>query len=552
MLTHLHIENFALIETIDLTFDAGMTVLTGETGAGKSIIIDALDIVLGGRFDNHFLKNPKNKCDLTASFDSEKQEKIIHWLKAHELCQNHELIIRRVITPEGRSKSSINGYPVPLQLTKNLRSLLLTIHGQHGNQALLLTDHQRQRLDAALETPIADKVRSDYLAWRNLQKTFDEKSAEFSQRTATQELLQFQLKELDELNLAEAEVESLDKEQRRLSKSHELIKNTELALQLLNNEDTSVIRLLSQVQHALQVFLSLDNRLENSITLLESALIQSEEAAKELDHFLNTTEADPARLTWVEERLSLIHDLSRKHHVAPNELWKCQQELQQKLHSLSRESQILSELQQQLDSTLALYQAHAKELSQERKRTAKQLSKQVTEFMQKLGMKGGVFEIKLDLLGDETPNVAGFEKTEFWVSTNRGSPLNPLSKVVSGGELSRISLSLDAIARARDATPVIIFDEIDVGIGGAQADIVGQLLRQLSQSGQIFCVTHSAQVAAHAHHHLLIRKTLRDEKAVVIAEGLGTPEKIQELARMLGGTKITKHTLAHARELLES
>ena len=552
MLIHLHIENFALIDTLDLNFDAGMTAFTGETGAGKSIIIDALTILLGGRFENHLLKKDSSKCDLTASFDLSNKIRVIQWLKEHELWQNNnECIVRRIINTENRSKSSINSYPVPLPLVKELSNLLLTIHGQQDHHGLLQPEIQRNTLDHMTKKSLATKVREDYLTWRMVDKTLQVKLIQHRDLQAQQELLQFQLDELNKLDLLKNELAELDKEQRRLSKTHELLKSTELALHLLQGDEGSCLHSMAQALHALQIFLELDDRLVNATDLLNSALIHTQEAANELQHFLSTTELNPQRLQLVEERLTVIHDLARKHHINPNELLDFHKSLKEKMQTLSSTTEEIAALQQELDAKLALYYQNAKKLSQQRQVTAKKLSTEVTEYMQKLGMKNGFFEVKLERLTDAKPTPFGCERVEFLVCTNPGNAVLPLAKIASGGELSRLCLALNVITSNQESTSTLIFDEIDVGIGGATAAIVGQLLRKLSKTTQIFCITHSPQVAAQSEHHFLVKKTSNNQKTLVLAEGLNKPEKINELARMLGGTKITKNTLAHAKEMLE-
>ncbi len=553
MLNHIQIQNFTIIDQISLDLSSGMTVLTGETGAGKSILIDALSLALGGRADNKVVRYGTQRCDITATFDIRSIKAAQKWLAEHDLDNDNECILRRVINIDGPSRSFINGQPMPLQLVRELGDLLVDIHGQHEHHSLLKRDAQRQLLDDfAGHNNLLAKIQSLYHQWRITSQKYDDLQTRSRDQAARSEFLKFQVQELSQLDLSTKELETLDKEHKQLANMGELINNCQHALTVLSEkEDNNALELLIQAQQALASLKHLDDKISSGSELLDSAIIQTREAVNELNHYVDKLELNPHRLQEIEQRLADIHNIARKHRVKPEEIPSLLQQFENELTQLENSDQNLLALQEQLQTLEKDYLSIANQLSQSRQKVAKKLSKNIQDSMHQLGMPGGKFEIQLETIKESSINAHGLERVEFMVSANPGQPLQPLAKVASGGELSRISLAIQVITAQSNVTPTLIFDEVDVGIGGSTAAIVGQLLRQLGNTAQVLCVTHLAQVAANGHHHLQVNKsTVKDQTRTEI-KLLNDDEKIQEIARMIGGMKITKQTLAHAKEMLE-
>lgn len=553
MLNHIQIQNFTIIDQISLDLSAGMTVLTGETGAGKSILIDALSLALGGRADNKVIRHGTQRCDITATFDISSVIAAQKWLSEHDLNNDNDCILRRVINVDGPSRSFINGQPMPLQLVRELGDLLVDIHGQHEHHSLLKRDVQRQLLDDfAGHADFLAKTQSLYQQWRTTTQNYNDLLTRSRDQAARSEFLRFQVQELSQLDLSEKELESLDKEHKQLANMGELINNCQHALTVLHEkEDDNALQLLKQAQAALATLKHLDEKISTSSELLDSAIIQTQEAVDELNHYVDKLELNPHRLQEIEQRLVDIHNISRKHRVKPEEIPTLLQQFVNELQQLENSNQNLQVLQEKLQSLEKEYHSVAIQLSNSRQKVAKKLSKNIQESMQQLGMPGGKFDIQLETIKDSLINPYGLERIEFVVSANPGQPLQSLAKVASGGELSRISLAIQVITAQTNVTPTLIFDEVDVGIGGSTAAIVGQLLRQLGNTAQVLCVTHLAQVAAQGHHHLQVNKFTEKNQTRTQINQLNVEEKIQEIARMIGGMKITKQTLAHAKEMLE-
>lgn len=553
MLAHLSIQNFTIIDSLELEFQNGMTVLSGETGAGKSIIVDALMLALGARTDISLIKHGTDRCAVSALFDITQLPAAQQWLSEHELSNEHECSLRRVIGQDGRSRGFINGQTVPLQMLRELGNLLVSIHGQHEHQTLLKADKQRHLLDAyGSHLSLVKNVQTIHARWRNTYEQLQTLQTQNEQKNARYDFLKYQVQELEQLALQPEELTELDREQRQLANADELLQNCQSSLNLLSeSEEVSVLALLNTAHTQLSQLQKLDTNFSNIADLINNAIIQTEEAGHELQRYLERVELNPERLQFVEQRLTQIYEIARKHRIKPEALYDLQQTLSDELHQLENSDTHLLQLQQTLDQLTIEYQTATAELTQKRQQAAKQLAPLIEQYLQQLGMPGGRFHIQFELLADEF-SPYGVERVEFYVSANPGQPPQPLAKVASGGELSRISLAIHVLTAKNEATPTLIFDEVDVGIGGGTAEIVGRLLRMLGKSAQVFCVTHLPQVASQGHQHFQVSKTTDKQTTHTQIKLLNNEEKVQEIARMLGGVKITAQTLAHAQEMLET
>ncbi len=551
MLSELHIRHFALIDQHTIHFLPGMTVLTGETGAGKSIIIDALSLALGERSNSTCIRSGYDRCEITARFELSHTAAAQIWLNEHDLNDNHDCVLRRIVSSDGKSRAYINGQAVTLQQLRTLGEYLVDIHGQHEHQSLLKRSTQRDLIDQyGAHQALLGELKTCYLAWNNCKRKLQQlHSAQTQQDRA--EFIQFQLHEWQALALEPHAIEALEQEHKGLANSGDTLAKVQAALNLLSGEEiSSLSQTLHQARTALQSIKDTHPTLSNAFSLLDSASIQLEEAASDLQHYLAAAELNPERLVEVEALLQVIYQLARKHRVKPIELYDFFEKLQAELTQLSVNAETLSELEQQLADQAHAYSLIAKQLSLARAATGAKLGIAISEKMQYLGMAGGRFYIHLDTPASSEPNATGNEQIDFMVSANPGQALQILSKVASGGELSRISLAIQVILAGISTTPTLVFDEVDVGIGGPTAAIVGQLLRTLSDSVQVLCVTHLPQVAAcGTQHYQIIKNTTLDQTTTAIYS-LQTTEREQEIARMLGGLTVTEQSLAHARELL--
>lgn len=556
MLSHLTVHNFALIRELALDFSSGLTVLTGETGAGKSIIIDAVVLALGERATSTIVPAGYERCVVNAAFNVDHLPLAQTWLLQHELNSNErECLLRRVITSDGRSRSFINGHAVPLHYLRELGSLLISIHGQHEHHTLLKTEKQRHLLDSfAGHHTLIKQVESFYSHWREAEQQLTTWQQQQQQRTAQMELLHYQLEELAQLNLAEAELEQIEVEQQQLTHADRLLTTAQHALNVLDeNEAFNVLHALHKIHNELTSLLSIDSRLTPILELLHNAQLYTQEASGELSHYCQQIELNPERLNWVEQRLSSIYELARKYRIPATELLLLEQRLRQELQELQQNEIQLTQLAERLEQLKQAYFTAATALTTGRQQTAMQLGPAVSNIMQQLGMPGGCFEVRLLPLANNEASRYGQENVEFYVSANPGQSLQPLAKIASGGELSRISLALQVLTmQQQEMIGTLIFDEVDVGIGGGTAELVGRLLRQLGNRYQVLCVTHLPQVAALGHHHFQVGKIIQPDETHTYIQQLNQEAKIEELARMLGGLKITKQTLKHAREMLEN
>ncbi|MBU3058328.1 DNA repair protein RecN [Pseudomonas indica] len=552
MLVHLSVHNYAIVEHLDLELDRGMSVITGETGAGKSIMLDALGLTLGDRADSGVVRPGADKADILASFDLGDIPEARAWLAERDLDSEGPCILRRVITAEGRSRAYINGSPCPQGDLKTLGELLIDIHSQHEHQSLLKAETHRRLLDEyAGSQELARQVQLAAQRWRQTRQELERISNSSDEQRARQQLLSYQLEELENLALGDNELEQLEQEHKALSNSEQLLSACRQVLDLCSESDAgNVLSALTASLHRLNAFHSQPGAIGEAVNLLASAQIQVEEAVGELNRFLDHFDADPERQRYLEERLDSIYTLARKHRIQPGELGALQQQLLDELENLNADDEAVERLAEELTAYARHYQEKAAELSALRNEAAGRLASAVQQEMQRLGMPGGRFSVELRSSNAEEPQPYGLEQVEFLVSANPGQPLKPLAKVASGGELSRISLAIQVITAQTSRVPTLVFDEVDVGIGGPTAEVVGQLLRRLGERGQVLTVTHLPQVAAQGHHHLFVHKLRGSEETRTAVAKLDGTQRVEEIARMLGGVDLTEESLAHARQMV--
>jgi DNA repair protein RecN (Recombination protein N) len=552
MLSHILIRDLAIVSHLELELGAGMTALTGETGAGKSILIDALGLALGDKADPTMIRAGRDRAEVAASFDLAALPAVRDWLEEQDLAEGGECTIRRVLPRAGRSRAYINGHPASGGQLQTLGELLVDIHGQHAHQSLLRPAAQRELLDGyAGHTGMARELAGRYRDFRSLDTRLRTIVTQGAERTARLDLLRFQVGELEALGLATEEVEELDREQKRLANLGLLQSTAGRLLDGLYDGESAIRDQLGHAVGELDGLLTFDEGLAEIRELVAGAAIQVEEAASGLRQYLDGLELDPALLDQVEARLVQVHDLARKFRVQPRQISETLERLRGELASLEGDEVSVDALERKRDAAWGYFLDLASELSGRRREAARRLGATVTASMQELGMKGGRFEAGVTRGDGKAASAQGLDRVEFLVSANPGQPLQPLAKVASGGELSRISLCIQVAAAECAAIPTLIFDEVDVGIGGAVAEIVGRLLRTLGTARQVLCVTHLPQVAAQAHQHLQVRKESQDDQIHTRIASLDPEARVDEIARMLGGTAITAKTLAHAREMIE-
>lgn len=553
MLTHLSIQNFTLVDRLDLDMSAGMTVITGETGAGKSILLGALGQTLGDRAEGDRVRNGATRADISATFDISRIANAQEWLANNDLQQlenPNECLLRRLLNNEGKSKSYINGQPATLQQLRTLGEMLIDIHSQHEHQSLLHKETHCRLLDEfAGHIDIAKQVRLAFREWQSRLEHYLHLRDNAAEVSARFQLLSYQVQELEQLGLQQGELEKLETEQRTLANAGEILQGSHELLALCNDDEQGLDVNLHRALHILRDMPEKSAALQAAEELLISAQIQVEEARHEIDHHIDTFNLDPERLTLVEDRLSTIYDVARKHRIQAEELPELISRLSKELEQLQGGDARLDQLAEQVTSAEKAYRNLAEQVSKKRQKAAITLAKQVNDQLKALAMENAVLTVNLTSLNDK-PSANGLEEIEFLISTNPGQTPRALAKVASGGELSRISLAIQVVTAQTSATPTLVFDEVDVGIGGATADVVGKLLRQLGEKGQVICVTHLAQVASKGHQHLLVSKKSTSTSAESTLELLEGEEKVTEIARMLGGAKLTEQSLAHAREIL--
>ncbi len=555
MLNHITIKNLAVVDFLELELNTGFSVLTGETGAGKSILIDALGLVLGDRAEAAAVRYGADRADITADFDLQNPQ-VTRWLEDNELDDADNppaCLIRRTINAKGRSRGFVNGQPVPLQVLRELGEKLVNIHGQNTHQALLKTDEQRLLLDNFAGCNSQRKELNEYYQqWKKKSSEYQKLQQDTSERDARLELLRFQVQELADFDLQKNELLQLEDEHKRLSNASRLIETSRATHYQLSEEENSITSRISVSLSDLTTLRELDESLGPVVELLNVALIQIDEAGSELRHYIDDLELDPERLHWLDERIAGIYDLARKHHIEADELYAHIETLNAELQQLENADSHLENLAEEVKTSQAEYFKLAKKLTKERNKASSLLAEQVMSHIHELGMEHCVFEIHLQSIESDQPQQHGMEMIEFYVTTNPGQPLRALSKVVSGGELSRISLAIQVVTAQFSDIPTLIFDEVDVGIGGGIAEMVGGKLRLLGSNSQVLCVTHQAQVASQAHTHFHVKKQIDTETTATQIQLLENNPRIEEISRMLGGVKITEQTRSHAREMLES
>ncbi|HXO65425.1 MAG TPA: DNA repair protein RecN [Steroidobacteraceae bacterium] len=554
MLTHLQIRDFAIIDAVELEVHPGLTVLTGETGAGKSIMVDALQLLAGGRAGVEVVRHGAERAEVAATFEiTQAPRELKQWLEEQSLGAGAELTVRRVVAADGRSRAYINGQSVALQLLREAGGILVDIHGQHEFQSLTRSAAQRELLDVyGSLTPLTGQVGIGHRVWLELLNRTLDLESKARDRDARLELLRYQVQELHGLRLKEGEVCGLTEERGRLANRGRLAAGAQAALgELYENEAASAHAGVARALQALRALAALDGKLAPLLPSLEESVIQIREAARELERYRDTLDVDAARQDQVERRLAAIEDLARKHRVAPEDLGQRLQLLQAELQSLERADLDLATLRKELAAALQNYTEQARTLSGRRTAAAGTLSREITARMQTLGMSGGRFEAEVAQNGNSDPTAHGIDQIEFRVSANPGSPPRALAKVASGGELARLSLAVQVSCTVPGGRSMV-FDEVDAGIGGAVAEIVGRELRALGEAGQVLCVTHLPQVASQAHHHLRVTKLTDGRTTRIAVSELGLDERVEELARMLGGVEVSAKAREHAREMLRS
>jgi DNA repair protein RecN (Recombination protein N) len=554
MLVHLAVHNYAIVEHLDLELNAGMSVITGETGAGKSIMLDALGLALGDRADSGAVRPGADKADILASFDLTHIADARTWLSERDLDHDGPCILRRVITAEGRSRSYINGSPCPQGDLKALGELLIDIHNQHEHQSLLKPDTHRRLLDEyAGSQELARHVQLAAQRWRQTRSELERLCNASDEQRARHQLLSYQLEELDNLALGDHELPQLEQDYKTLTNAESLLAACRIVLEQCSEHDSgNVLSSLTSSLQRLAPFNNSGGALGEAVNLLASAQIQVEEAVGELNRFLDHFDADPARQQLLENRLDVIYTLARKHRIHPSELGTLQQKLFDELENLNADNQASERLSEELAAYERHYQEKASELSQLRHKAASTLAACVEGEIQRLGMPGGRFMIELRSSNSTEPHPHGLEVVELLVSANPGLPLKPLAKVASGGELSRISLAIQVITAQTSRVPTLVFDEVDVGIGGPTAEVVGQLLRRLGERGQVLTVTHLPQVAAQGHQHLFVHKARNSDSTHTAVAQLSCEQRVEEIARMLGGVDLTDESMAHARQMVST
>ena len=553
MLLSITINNYTLVDTLEIEFSGGTTAITGETGAGKSLILDALSMALGDRADSSTIRQGKDRAQITASFDLSAIPEAKQWLDNQDFTADDECILRRIYTTEGRSRGYINGQPCTMQQLQQLGNLLVDLHSQHEHQSLLRRNTHRKLLDEFnTSTELAEKVADNFHDWQRAAKTLHDLAERSDELNARRELLQFQVEELQEFNLEASYLQQLELEQQSLANAEQIIQDSQKLLAISDQGEAFNLRdgfnqalsILSQLKHKPEA-------LEEAQQLLQSGLIQVDEAVRCIEQHIDRFEANPQRLQHIEDELGLIFQLARKHRVDTHQLGEKLQELVLELKQLTAGDQNLEALQQQVDEFAAKYQTAASELSLIRQQGAVKMSQGINQQLQQLSMQGAELLIQLTPLDENNFKSYGLEDIELMISTNPGQAHKPLAKVASGGELSRVSLAIQVVAAANSSIPTLVFDEVDVGIGGSTADVVGKLLKQLGDRGQVISVTHQPQVAAHAHQHYVVSKITANSSAESTIVNLNKTQRIEELARMLGGAKVTDQTLSHASELFD-
>ncbi|APR66282.1 MULTISPECIES: DNA repair protein RecN [Thalassolituus] len=552
MLANLSIHQFALVEHMELEFGAGMSVITGETGAGKSILLDALGLALGQRAEAGCVRKGASKAEVCATFKTNSNAQA--WLKSYDFPSDDEVILRRIISAEGRSRGYINGRPVPANDLKEIASHLIDVHSQHAHQRLLEKDTPRQLLDSyAGLSEQTTKVSGLYRQWQTQYRQLKSLQEESAELQAQRQLLTYQVEELRELAIGELELDELEAEHKRLANAENTLLSGQSAVIACLGDDNSEQAATQMVYQAIHQLQQIDDRhphLEEARDLLQQAHIQLEEAGNSLQRYLDGVDINPHRLQQIESRLSDIYTMARKHHINAQQVYAHWQEQEQALAALSLSDEDLAELRAEVESLYQAFLSEAQALSNARIHAATQMDKDIEAHFEALSLGRARFITQVIPQDIKQAQSHGIDDIHFIVQTNPGMPAGPLAKVASGGELSRISLAIQVVTAATSKVPSLIFDEVDVGIGGGTAERVGRLMRKLGNNSQVMCVTHQPQVAAQAHQHFQVSKVSGDEATHTRIRELSSKQRAEELARMLGGIEITSQTLAHASEML--
>ncbi|AWG94446.1 DNA repair protein RecN [Actinobacillus pleuropneumoniae] len=554
MLTHLTVNNFAIVRHLTLELNEGMSVITGETGAGKSIAIDALSLCLGYRSESSMIRHGADKADITATFSMQATSPAYLWLKQHELLDEdnpQECILRRMINQEGRSKAFVNNRPLPISQLRELGQYLIHLNGQHAPQLLLKSEYQLEVLDnyAGIHN-LLNEMSSQYQRWKKLHQQVKNFRQQCQENEARKQLLQYQVDELDEFAIKQGEFEEMEETHSRLSNSEALTALSQEVTDLLSESELNVDSMLYKAIRHLEDLVEVDSRYQSALNMLNESLIQVQEASSEVSDLAGKIEQDPDLLNELDIRISKTLQLARKHHVLPENLWQhhefIQQELQKLVDFAGNEEQLIADEQAAHQQSIQL----AEQIYQKRLEAGKKLAEQVTAQIKRLSMENGEFFI--DVQHDaKRLSSNGADVVEFNLRSNLGQQAQPLAKIASGGELSRISLAVQVLTANKLSTPTIIFDEVDVGISGLTATTVGKLLRQLGKKCQVLCVTHLPQVASYGHHHFNVQKYVENNQTETQMSLLTQAERVQALARLLGGSKITDTVLANAQEMLD-
>ena len=552
MLSLIRIRNYAIIDEVELEFDTGFSVMTGETGAGKSILVDALGLALGDRADPGTVRQGADRAEISVSFDCPDTHPATEWLREHGLDEEQDCVIRRVISAEGRSRAFINSHPATLQDTRTLGALLVDIHGQHTHQSLLHQDTQRQILDLhggheELATTVADRFKT----WQTLKQDLQARRQGGEDREVQLELLRFQMAELDSLDPQEGELEPLNAERSRLVNVDQLANGLNVALSQIYEADAgSAYSLVAEAAEGLRRLSELDPGLVAPGGLVAEAEIQLSEAAADLARYRDRLEPDPERLEWIDNRLTRIRELARKHKVEAEALASVFGKLRARIAELEKSGESLELLAERLETATDAYFTSASELSEARAASGQRLAELVSTQLHELGLPHGRFHVELTQKTRERADAYGVDSIEFQVSLNPGQAFGPLSRVASGGELSRVSLALEVVGTGARSTQTMVFDEVDSGIGGGVAEIVGRRLAELAANRQVLCVTHLAQVASQGKHHYRVVKLTDGKTARTNVRELSAEDRVEELSRMLGGVEITARARAHAEEMI--
>ncbi|MDC9725426.1 MAG: DNA repair protein RecN [Gammaproteobacteria bacterium] len=552
MITNLSVRHLAIVDDIELGFPQGMTSLTGETGAGKSILVDALGLVLGDRADSKMIRHGYDRAEISASFDTQHNTVLQHWLVEQELDDDEQCHLRRTITKDGRSRAYINGRTVPLTQLREISERTIDIHGQHAHQSLVRSETQRQLLDTVAKTkPLLDDLAQAHSLWQSLQQQLNTVQQQSQEQSARLDLLQYQVSELEPLALTDDSVQKLLAEQQQLSHLSQLIHSAESGLhQLFEQEQGSAYSQISGILNELEKQQDIEPQFINIVETLNSVIIQLDECGTDLRHYVDSVESDPARLDDVETQLTTLHNLARKHQVETEALPAHYQYLCDELVTLTNLDGHNEQLQQQLSEQEEVCRTLCNKIRVQRKKTAQPLEKQITESIKELAIPNGTIEFVISPMANNHFNETGADHIQIMVSTNPGQDAGELGKVASGGELARISLAIQVVTAGTKSVPTLVFDEVDVGIGGGIAEIVGKHLRQLGSTQQVICITHLPQVAAQAHQQLQVSKQHSTDSTHIDVVKLTKEQRVEEIARMLGGVNLTEKTRLHAEEML--